>query len=99
MFDGKWDVTMSTPMGPQQMSMDLSTSGSVLSGSVSGAQGSNEFSDGKVDGNSGEWAMDITSPMGPMNLQFSGTVDGDKISGTVKLGSFGDATFEGSRSG
>ena len=35
----------------------------------------------------------------PITLEFAATVDGDTISGTVKLGTFGDATFEGTRSG
>jgi hypothetical protein len=34
----------------------------------------------------------------PITLEFVAKVEGDKISGNVKLGSFGDATFEGTRS-
>jgi hypothetical protein len=32
-------------------------------------------------------------------LEFSATVDGDSLSGDVKLGSFGNASFTGTRIG
>jgi hypothetical protein len=32
-----------------------------------------------------------------MTIAFSATVDGDKISGEADLGTFGKATFEGTR--
>lgn len=95
--DGKWDVTLNTPMGARPGNLELTSSGSALTGTFGGPEGSNEIQDGKVDGDDAEWAVNIQSPMGPMNLQFKGTVDGDKISGTVQLGSFGQATFEGAR--
>ena len=52
--------------------------------------------DGTVDGDNLTWKAALTQPM-PINLDFTATVDGDKISGNVKLGTFGDATFEGTR--
>ena len=32
--DGKWDVTMNSPMGAQQATLTLATSGSTLTGTV-----------------------------------------------------------------
>ena len=87
--DGKWDVTMNTPMGAQKGVLTLTTSGDGVTGTL-------EIKEGKVDGNSLSWSVDMTSPM-PMKLGFTATVDGDKISGDVDLGSFGKATFEGAR--
>ena len=40
------------------------------------------------------WKAALTQPM-PITLEFTAKVDGDTISGNVKLGTFGDATFEG----
>ena len=40
--------------------------------------------------------MKLTQPM-PIEVDLTATVDGDAISGNAKLGSFGDATFEGTR--
>lgn len=94
--DGTWNTTINTPMGAQNGTLTLATSGATLSGKMAGAQGEMPLSDGTVDGNNLTWKAQMTSPM-PMTLEFSATVDGDTISGNVKLGAFGNATFSGNR--
>ncbi len=94
--DGAWNVTINSPMGAQQATLNLVTDGDSLSGSMVGAQGTQEFSGGTVDGDSLAWTVEMTSPM-PMTLEITATVAGDDISGNVKLGAFGDASFSGSR--
>ena len=42
------------------------------------------------------WSANLTQPM-PIKLEFTGKVTGDKIGGSVKLGAFGNATWEGTR--
>lgn len=96
MIDGDWKVTLNSPMGAQDATLTLTTDGSSLSGKMVGAQGTQEFEGGTVDGSSLVWNVKMTQPM-PMDLDFSADVDGDTISGKVKLGAFGDATFAGSR--
>ena len=94
--DGTWNVTTNTPMGAQKGTVTLTTDGDKLTGNMSGAQGSLDIESGAVNGNDVSWKVDISQPM-PMTLEFSGSVDGDSISGNVKLGGFGNATFEGTR--
>jgi hypothetical protein len=94
--DGDWAITMNTPMGEQKATLTLKTSGSDLEGKMVGAQGTQEFSGGSVDGDKLSWTIDMTQPM-PMKLNFTASVDGDNISGEVELGSFGKATFSGPR--
>ena len=94
--DGNWDCTINSPMGEQQATIALSTVGDRLSGTMNGPQGVQEFEGGEVDGNKLTWNINMTSPM-PMTLEISAEVDGEKIAGKVKLGAFGDATFEGVR--
>mgnify|MGYP001191959202 FL=1 len=94
--DGSWDCTINSPMGAQQAMLTLVTEGSTLSGTMAGAQGTQEFAGGTVDGDNLEWEVQMTSPM-PMTLEISATVAGDTISGNVKLGAFGNASFEGTR--
>ena len=94
--DGKWGITLNSPMGAQQAELTLVSDGDSLSGSLSGPQGTQEFTGGTVNGNELTWTVQMTSPM-PMKLETTATVDGDSISGKVKLGSFGEATFTGSR--
>jgi hypothetical protein len=94
--DGTWNVTMNTQMGVQKMTLILATSGTSLSGTMTGPQGSQEFSEGTVEGDKLAWKVSMTSPM-PMTLEFSGTVDGDEMSGEAKIGNFGTSQFTGTR--
>ena len=85
------------PMGAQTGSLELTTDGSSLTGTLSAATGdAAEITDGTVDGNNLSWKAAITQPM-PLTLEFSAVIDGDSISGDVKLGAFGNATFTGER--
>jgi hypothetical protein len=94
--DGTWNITVNSPMGAQKNALELKSSGNTLTGKASGAQGSQDIANGKVDGNSVSWDISITTPM-PMTLGFSGTVDGNKMSGNVKAGAFGSFPFSGER--
>lgn len=95
---GTWNIALNTPMGAQNTTLDLTEDGSTLTGAMSSPMGGDklELSGGTVDGDALTWSIAMTQPM-PLTLEFSGQVDGDSISGNVKLGSFGDATFEGTR--
>jgi hypothetical protein len=94
--DGSWSITINSPMGAQEATLTLVTDGASLSGTMAGAQGTQEFSGGSADGDNLEWVVEMTSPM-PMKLEITAAVAGDDISGNVKLGAFGDATFSGTR--
>ncbi|MEE8244854.1 MAG: hypothetical protein V3R27_07650 [Pseudomonadales bacterium] len=94
--DGTWNTIMNTPMGAQNGTMELKTDGNTLTGTLKSPQGEIELQDGTVDGDALTFKADITSPMA-MTLEFSATVEGDELKGDVKLGSFGNATFTGTR--
>jgi hypothetical protein len=94
--DGKWEITINSPMGAQKATLDLATSGNALTGTQQAAQGSGPLENGKVEGDAVSWSAKITSPM-PLTLDFTGTVDGDKLSGSVKAGAFGSFPFSGNR--
>jgi hypothetical protein len=95
---GTWNISMNTPMGAQAATLDLVEEGATLTGTMSAAQAPDamEITDGTVDGSALTWKAALTQPM-PITLEFSATVDGDSISGDVALGTFGNATFEGTR--
>jgi len=94
--DGTWNVTMNSPMGAQDATLVLATDGGTLTGSMNSPQGSMDITDGTIDGDALTWKAALTQPM-PITLEFKATVDGDSISGDVALGSFGNATFSGTR--
>jgi hypothetical protein len=93
---GSYEVVTKTPMGDQKSTLTVNVDGDSWTGTNSGAQGSLECKDGKVDGNTITWKMDMVVPM-PMTLEGTATVDGDKIEGTVKAGAFGAFPLSGSR--
>ncbi len=95
-IDGKWEITINSPMGAQKAKLDLAASGAALTGTQHAQGASQPVANGKVDGNNLAWSASITSPM-PMTLEFSGAVDGDKLSGSVKAGAFGSFPFSGGR--
>ena len=94
--DGRWKCTIKSPMGEQEATITLIRAGDSLSGKMEGPQGVQEFEGGEIDGKKLDWSINMTSPM-PMTLEVSAEVDGDMMNGKVKLGAFGDATFEGVR--
>ncbi|MFV0279879.1 MAG: hypothetical protein ACK5JM_03840 [Rhodoblastus sp.] len=95
-IDGKWNLTIYTPMGAQYSTLEVTSSGANLTGTQSGAQGAQAINDGAVNGDEASWSIDIVSPM-PMTLTFKGKVSGDELSGAVTLGPFGESTFQGER--
>ena len=93
--DGTWNVTLNTPMGAQTGTLELKSNGGSLEGSVNGPQGVAPIEDGTIDGDALAWS--VTAQQLAMKISFSAKVAGDTISGEADLGSFGKATFEGTR--
>lgn len=95
--DGKWQLTINTPLGAQQSTLTISASGNTLAGTQSAATGDERpIEDGTVNGDQLSWKASINKPM-PMTLEFTATVQGDSIQGSVKLGPFGTQSFRGVR--
>ena len=95
-IDGKWEITINSPMGAQKARLELTASGNSLTGTQHAQGASQPVANGKVAGNNVSWSANITSPM-PMTLEFSGSVDGDSLKGSVKAGAFGSFPFTGAR--
>ena len=97
MVQGKWNITIKTPMGDKSGVLDLKIEGTTLTGSLSDAEHFAAISDGKVEGNKLSWSAKITKPM-RMSFKFTATVEADRISGAAKH-LLGKATFTGTRAG
>jgi hypothetical protein len=95
-IDGKWEITINSPMGAQKAALDLKSDGASFSGTQTAQGATQPVANGKWEGNKLTWSANITSPM-PMTLEFTGNVEGDKISGSVKAGAFGSFPFTGAR--
>jgi hypothetical protein len=95
-IDGKWNVTVQSPMGAQKSVFSFNAAGSVLNGTQSSPQGDIPITNGSIEGDAVSWAIAIKTPM-PMTLSFSGKLSGDTLGGSVKAGNFGSFNFSGTR--
>lgn len=93
---GRWDIKLKSPMGEQAATLDLAVDGSALTGRLESPLASADLEDGEIDGDKLSWSAKVTKPM-PLKMDFTATVSGDTISGDASFGSFGNATFEGTR--
>jgi hypothetical protein len=92
---GKWQITVKTPVGEKTGVLELVIDGSKLSGSLSDAEHFAAFTDGEIAGNKLTWTATIAAPM-KLSLKFKATVDADHIEGSAKH-FLGSATFRGRR--
>ena len=95
MVQGKWKITINTPMGERSGVLELLVSGNALTGSLSDADHHVAITDGKIAGNKLSWQAKITKPM-RLNFKFTATVEEDRISGAARH-MLGSATFSGTR--
>jgi hypothetical protein len=92
---GKWNVTIQTPVGERSGVLELRVEGNTLTGSLSDDEHYAAISDGRVDGNRLSWSARIEKPM-RLNLKFKAVVDADRISGSANH-LLGSARFSGTR--
>jgi hypothetical protein len=92
---GKWNITIKTPIGDRTGVLDLKVDGTTLSGSLSDAEHFAAISHGKIEGNKLEWSAKLTKPM-RMTFKFTATVEADRIEGSAKH-LLGNVTFHGNR--
>jgi hypothetical protein len=95
MVQGKWQITINTPMGERSGVLELQVIGNTLTGSLSDADHHVAISNGKIEGNKLTWQAKITKPM-RLSFKFTATVDADRISGAARH-MLGTATFSGTR--
>ena len=95
MIQGKWNVTLKTPMGDRSGVLELKTDGEHLTGSLSDGEHHAAITDGKVRGSSLTWSASLTKPV-KMTFKFSAVVNEDRISGSARH-FLTSATFTGTR--
>lgn len=96
-IDGVWQITMSTPMGPQEMTAHFRTGGANLSGELISPEGSQGFT-GTVTDNRLKFDLAVEKPM-KITLKYDITIEGDALTGKAKMGMFGSAKLKGERVG
>lgn len=95
--DGNWKITMNTPIGKQESTLQLSTTGNTLTGKMVNAMETLDIIEGSVDGKNLAWKANMKKPF-PMTLRCTAVIDGDNISGSAKAGALGSTSFSGVKS-
>ncbi|MET0182955.1 MAG: hypothetical protein ABW199_08735 [Caulobacterales bacterium] len=93
--DGKWNVTLNTPLGQQNAEITIKSEGANFTGSAQ-LQGNTQDIAGSVDGDTLTWKVSITQPM-PLTLDFTAKIAGDDMAGSAKAGAFGSFPLTGKR--
>jgi hypothetical protein len=96
--EGKWNVTMQTPLGTLRFSWDLANDGGAWRGRMLGQPpvGDSDLRSISVDGDALAFETTARSPMGPLELAFTGTVAADAITGVCKT-AYGEFGFSAAR--
>jgi cytochrome P450 len=91
-----WSMTLETPMGPQEMVLQIVRDGAGFSGRIDSPMGSGLVENGKIAGDALTWAMEVKKPVA-IKLSFEVKLQGDAMSGHAKLGMFGKSKLTGRR--
>lgn len=95
-FDGAWKVTISTPIGKQNVVFQISTKDGSVRGSANQGGDVVEFVDPVISGNRMTWSQRVTKPM-TLNLKFEITVNGNSLAGIARAGLLPPSKVEGTR--
>ena len=83
--DGKWEATVETPRGAQDITFDFIEADGHLTGTVSTRRGESEIEEGTVNGNDIAFKQTVSFQDREFVLSYSGTVDGDEIAFTREV--------------
>jgi hypothetical protein len=93
---GRWNISISTPIGTQSVVLELTENNGVVTGIAKGATESTPLIDPVLEGNRLTWKQSITKPM-RLNLTFDVTIEGDTLTGTSRAGMLPSSQVTGTR--
>lgn len=95
-YDGKWDITISTPVGKFNMVMIISTTDGVIKGTFYQGDETSDLADPSLQNGQLTWSLNIKKPM-RLNLKFAVMANGDTLTGTAKAGLLPASNVVGTR--
>jgi imidazolonepropionase-like amidohydrolase len=95
---GTWTITVTSDEGEKSVTLALQQVGDQLRGTIQGALGSSQISNGSIGANGElQFTASVTMAAGTEEARFSGTVAGNVIRGTVAVVGHPQGTFIGTR--
>lgn len=95
-FDGRWNITIPTPIGKQEVTLDIIDRDGQLSGTATQGDECVAFVDPVIDGDRIRWSQQVTKPM-RLTIKFDLVRDGDTLSGTAKPGILPSTSVTGAK--
>ena len=83
-FEGPWDVSFESQMGPMTLVFEMEAEGEELTGTTSSMTGDAVIV-GTQSGDDLEFTLLVDQPDHQVQLYFSGTIDGDAAAGAVSI--------------
>jgi imidazolonepropionase-like amidohydrolase len=95
---GTWTITVTSDEGEKSVTLALQQVGDQLRGTIQGALGSSQISNGSIGANGElQFTASVTMDAGTEEAKFSGTITGNVVRGTVAVVGHPQGTFVGSR--
>ena len=96
-INGKYNVTIDTPIGLLNGSVTFKSESAVLHGDYQIVGSSGNFT-GTVDGENAKWDMTVPNPIGGnITLSFDVKVTSTDLSGSIILGPYGTSYVRGKK--
>ena len=95
-FDGKWLIQIPTPIGRQDVRLDIIDRDGALAGTATLHDETVSFLEPTLDGDRLRWSQKVTKPM-RLTIKFDLTRAGDRLSGTAKPGILPSVNVAGTR--
>lgn len=94
---GQWTITATFPEGDRTITLNLRQEGEVVRGSIQGALGSAEISNGSLSRDSLRFTVPVTLQETSEEATFTGTLTGNVMRGTIQIIGHAPGTFIGTR--
>jgi imidazolonepropionase-like amidohydrolase len=94
---GQWTITATFPEGDRTITLSLRQEGEQLRGSIQGALGSAEISNGSLSADSLRFTVPVTLRETSEEANFTGTLSGNVMRGTIQIIGHPNGTFIGTR--
>ena len=94
---GQWTITATFPEGDRTITLNLRQEGEQLRGSIQGALGAAEISNGSLSGDSLRFSVPVTLRETSEEANFVGTLTGNVMRGNIQIIGHPNGTFIGTR--
>ncbi len=96
---GTWTITATFAEGDRTITLNLRQEGEQVRGSIQGALGSGEISNGSLAGDELKFSVPVTLGQTSEEANFAGTLTGNVMRGSIQIVGHPNGTFVGTRPG